>query len=419
MVSRQALMKVLIIGENEELKTWLKQLVANHQLPWRIRYSCNLRALAPENQLSSQELIVVLWDPAPLVTIDEVIRRNTIDSRGVEGVMRELACFGSGELPRRVVIIGRGITREETIYLAEHNLGAVFSLPDNKAAWDRQAPNMLRRIDRLQINEIARRNNPEERLVSRFLQMLSVWDRVSDHMKMKATDQLLRALGDSARYAELLAKKCLAERNFQGAEQWLTKAITKNPNYFSAMQSLAEVYFELGKIDKCLDLLEKMKSSNPRNVSRLVKMGRCYVAKGDYHKAEKVLSDALCIDEFFEEAREELGRVKVILGDYEAARSLLKHTSRSKELAHFLNTVGIELVSKSRFVESIEHYKKAQMVIPGNDLSHLLFFNIGLAYAKWGRFTEARQYANLALVRKPHYDKAAQLLSRIDQKISA
>lgn len=412
-------MRVLIIGENEDLKTWLRQLVAKHQLPWRMRYSCNLRVVSPENQLGSQELIIVLWEPSPLVTIDDVIRRESIESRGAEGVMRDLSEVGSGELPRRVVILGRGMTREDTIYLAEYNVGAVFSLPDQKLAWDRQAPNMLRRIERLHVNELARRNSSEERLVNRFLQMLSAWDRVSDQMKMRATDQLLRVLGDSSRYAELLAQKCLAERNFRGAEQWLTKAITKNPNYFSAMQTLAEVYFDLGKVDNCLELLEKMKSSNPRNVSRLVKMGRCYVAKGDYQKAEKVLSDALCIDEFYEDAREELGRVKVILGDYESARSLLKHTSRSKELANFLNKVGIELVSRARFVESIEHYKKAQMVIPGNEQSHLLFFNIGLAYAKWGRFTEARKYVNLALVRQPHYDKAAQLLRRIDDRASA
>lgn len=419
MVFRQSLMRVLIIGENDDLKTWLRQLVTKHQLPWRLRFSCNLRVVSPENQLGSQELIIVLWRPSSLVTIDDVVHRESIESRGSEGVMRDLSDFGTGDLMRRVVILGRGMTREDAIYLADYNVGGVFSLSDRRLVWDRQAPNILRRIDGLRVSELARRNSAEERLVNRFQQMLSAWDRISDQMKMRATDQLLRVLGDSSRYAELLAQKCLVERNFKGAEQWLTKAITKNPNYFSAMQSLAEVYFELGKVDKSLELLEKMKSSNPRNVRRLVKMGRCYVAKGEYQKAEKVLSDALCIDEFYENAREELGRVKVVQGDYEAARAILKHSKRSKELANFLNKLGIELVSRARFVESIEHYKKAQMVIPGNEQSHLLFFNIGLAYARWGRFAEARKYANLALVRQPHYEKAAQLLRRIDDRASA
>ena len=77
------------------------------------------------------------------------------------------------------------------------------------------------------------------------------------------------------------------------------------------------------------------------------------------------------------------------------------------------------MVAQAKFRQSIDHYKKAQLVLPGNEQSHLLFFNIGLAYAKWGKYKEARQYVNLALIRQPDYLKASQLLQKIDERVSA
>ena len=417
MRGRQSLLRVLVVGESDDTKTWLKQVVAREHLSWRMRFTCNLRLTSPENQLENQDLVIVLWERQPHVTFNDVLAREAIEHRSVEGVIRELEQGPLGSQPgsrlRRTVVIGRGMTREDTIFLAEYQVGAVFSLPEKRAAWDRLTPNIVRRIEALHINEIARKNSSEERIVGRFLEMLSVWERVSDELKMKATDQLLRVLGDNARYAEILARKCIIERDFRSAEQWLRKAISKNANYMSSMQLLADVYYELGKPDKSLELLEKLKESNPRNVQRMLKIARCYVQKGEYQKADKTLCDALCIDEFYEDAREELGRVKIVLADYEAARVLLRHTIRNKDLANFLNKMGIELVARSKFKESISHYKKAQYVMPGNDQSHLLFFNIGLAYAKWGKYNEARQYVTLALIRQPDYVKAAQLLAKI------
>jgi tetratricopeptide (TPR) repeat protein len=424
MLPGQNVLKVLVVGDSDDVKGWLNQFVARDKLLWRVRYTCNLRVNSPDNQLGLQDVIIVLWDRQPLVTFQDVLSRKSIDYRSVEGVIRELASEdpegpGAAALLRRTVVIGRGLTREDAIFLAEHQVGSVFSLPEKRIAWDRQVANVVRRIEALHLTELARRDSAEERIVSRFLEMLSVWERVSDELQMKATDQLLRVLGDSSRYAELLARKCIVERNFRGAEQWLGKAISKNPNYFSAMQLLADVFFEMGKPEKSLALLEKLRDNNPRNVQRLVKIAKCYVKMGEHAKADKVLCDALCIDEFYPEAREELGRVRVVLGDYPAARILLQHTSKSRDLANFLNKLGIDLVAKSKFQDSIEHYKNAQFVLPGNEQSHLLFFNIGLAYAKWGKLAEARNYVKLALIRQPGYAKASELLDKIEGRQSA
>ena len=117
------------------------------------------------------------------------------------------------------------------------------------------------------------------------------------------------------------------------------------------------------------------------------------------------------------QVREDLARVKLALNDYEAAKLLLEHCGDVTKVASYLNAYGIQLVRAGRYEESIEHYKKAQMVLPTNTNRHQILFNIGLAYAKWGRFPDARQYAQLALAREPNYAKAAQLLRTMEDRL--
>lgn len=419
MSTKKSVLKVLVVGENDELKTWIGKFVSERGCRWSVRYTDCLRVACPENQLERQDIIIVLWTHPEVVTIDEVLQRESVESRSVEGALGDLRSFSGKNLLSRTVVLGPGMTREDAIYLSEYELGGVFSLPDSRKSWDRQIETIVTRTENLHTREIERRTSAEERYVSRFQELLSVWGRLSDEVKMNATDQLLRVLGDTSRYCELLAAKSLAEGSFSAAEQWLRKAISKNPNYFSAMRMLADVYLRANKPNKALEILDKMKESNPRNVDLLVKIAHCHMQLGDLQKAERSYSKALCIDEHHQQARENYGRLKILLGDYEAARSLLKNTNQSRELAGFLNKVGIELVAQEKFEQSIQHYKNAQKVIPGNEQSHLLFLNIGLAYAKWGKYKEARQYASLALIRRPEYQKATQLLKKIEERLAA
>lgn len=412
-------LKVLVVGEDETIRDWIRTAFKNSGVATRLRFTCPLRVCAPENRLAEQDLIVVLWEHSRPISMEEILERKAITERSSESVVCDIeAHAGEGKL-RRTIALGRHITREDTIFLAEYQCKLVFPLPEKLSQWEAEGTEFVTRLLKVHKSESERAKAPEELAIERFRQLLSCWGRISDEAKMEATEGLLRALGDSSRYAELVAQKCLKEHDTLGAEQWLRRAISKNPNYLRALQMLAELHMQTGHHAEALPLLEKLKSNNPRNFKRLTTIGRCYFAMGEHSKAEKAFSDALSIDEFYSEAREELGKVKCILGDYPAAKVLLSRSKNGKKLATFLNAMGIRLVEQRRFPESIDHYKKAQYVLPGNDSSHLLFFNIGLAYAKWGKLTEAVKYIRLALIREPCYERAATLLKSLQEREQA
>ena len=90
MRGRQSLLRVLVVGESDDTKTWLKQVVARENLSWRMRFTCNLRLTSPESQLDNQDLIIVLWERQPQVMFSDVLAREAIEHRSVEGLIREL-----------------------------------------------------------------------------------------------------------------------------------------------------------------------------------------------------------------------------------------------------------------------------------------------------------------------------------------
>jgi tetratricopeptide (TPR) repeat protein len=409
-------LKILVVGEDEQIRQWLRDAWRASGIAHRLRMTCALRVCAPENQLAEQDLILLLWERGRSPTLEDILSRVAITERSMESAVCDIETHGGEAKLRRMVAVGRDITREDAVYLAEYHCRQVVSLPPKQSQWAAEGVEFVKRCLRVHELETEQSRDSQELAVQRFRQLLSCWERISDEAKMEATESLLRALGDSSRYAEFVAQKCMKEKDMKGAEQWLRRAIAKNPNYLQAYGALAELHVVMGQFAEALPLLEKLKANNPRNFKRLTMIGRCHFALGDYQRAEKAFTDALSIDEFSPETREELGKVKCVLGDYASAKTLLARSRNGRRLATFLNAVGIRLVEQRRYPESIEHYKKAQFVLPGNDASHLLFFNIGLAYAKWGKLAEAAKYVRLALIREPCYDRAATLLKSLQER---
>ena len=56
---------------------------------------------------------------------------------------------------------------------------------------------------------------------------------------------------------------------------------------------------------------------------------------------------------------------------------------------------------------------QAHFVLPDQDKSSFIFYNIGLCHSRWGNLLMAERFLRLALVKKPEYEKAQRLLNRI------
>lgn len=408
---------LLLVGDEPELCQTLAEALQQNFPQGTVRRCGSLRVGSPDASLHDLGALILVWENNPLQDWKTLLEQKHPTHRSSEGIICMLSSQFGDQLMRRTAVVAKGLSREEVTFLGEFGVGCVQPLTSHKSEWAQECLKFAQKIDRLMSTEDDDGGNPAERSVRRFERVLKNWNQFTDQEKMWASDELLKHLGDTARYCELMARKAQYDNDLLAAEQWLRRAIDKNPNYLRALQALADLHVERGQLREALALYEKLRLNNPRHPGRLAKIAECHLALGEMERADKAFSRALSLDEHSMQAREDLARVKLAMGDYESAKLLLEHCGDVSRVASYLNAYGIQLVRAGRYEESIEHYKKAQMVLPTNTNRHQILFNIGLAYAKWGRFSEARQYAQLALAREPNYAKAAQLLRTVEDRL--
>lgn len=408
---------LLLVGDDLERMLMMSDALAE-TMPQAVIHRCGtLRMGSPDAPLQDVSAIILLWENNPMQDWKNLLEQQNLTHRSSEGIIADIANQFGDPLLRRTAVLAKALSREEVTFLGEFGVGCVQPLTAQKASWPQECLKFAQRVQRIIALEDDDGTQPAERSVRRFERALKNWSTCSDIEKMSCSDELLKNLGDTARYCELMARRAQLDNDLPAAEQWLRRSIDKNPNYLRALQALADLHMERGQLREALALYEKLRLNNPRHPGRLAKIAECHLALGDLDRADKAFSKALSIDEHAMTVREDLARVKLALGDYEAAKLLLEHCGDVSRVASYLNAYGIQLVKAGRYEESIEHYKKAQMVLPTNTNRHQILFNIGLAYAKWGKFTEARQYAQLALAREPNYAKAAQLLRTVEERL--
>lgn len=409
---------LLLVGDDNERMALMTAALEQVFPGVSITRSGTLRMGSPDASLHNTKAFILLWENNPQQDWKSLLEQTNPTHRSCEGLICDVSSQFGDPMLRRTAVLAKSLNREEVTFLGEFGIGCVQPMTAHKSEWSNECVKFARRIEKMIAIEDDDGGNPAEKSVRMFERVLKNWSTVEDDEKVQACDGLLRHLGDTARYCELMSRRSQLDNDFKAAEQWLRRAIDKNPNYLKALQGLADLYIERGQLREALAILEKLKLNNPRNPGRLAKIAECHLALGELERSETAFSKALSLDEHSMQVREDLARVKLALGDYESAKLLLEHCGDVSKVASYLNAYGIQLVRAGKYEESIEHYKKAQMVLPTNTNRHQILFNIGLAYAKWGRFTEARQYAQLALAREPGYAKAAQLLKTMEDRLT-
>ena len=320
------------------------------------------------------------------------------------------------DLENRVLILTTAPTGEDVVYFSELGLRRIVHVEKygkNKPTQeiirhlteehasiqpsDHLWQNLIREFD----SDIANQEAPD--LVKLESRLEEVAEQTGDHQ--------------SARYLDLKAWVLALSGNSEKAIGMWNKALQRNQRYLRAQQSLILFYRRSGRHQEALNMLKRMHEQNKDNISRMATMGELYLEMEDPIKAEHYFISSLDRDSRFEPALNGLAEVRFFQGQFDEARRLLSHSSTADKTATRLNQAGINLVKSSRYKEALEHYKKAQYVLPLQEKSPMLFYNIGLCYLRWGKDAIACEYLNLALAKDPDYEKARKLVQQITARM--
>ncbi len=231
-------------------------------------------------------------------------------------------------------------------------------------------------------------------------------------------EQSIGKLNDSsapptARYLEALAAIEVKRGNAAEASKMLHNAIQINPNYFRSWNALINLMRQQGNHKGAYALMQKMQLQNRNSVKRLISMGEEQLALNDLDKAETYFQSALDKDAWSGRALNGLGEVKFWQNELGESRLLLAKSPIAYQFAAKLNNKGIELVTAGTYEAALEHYSKAQYILPQQEKGPQLLYNIALCYAKWGRLNMAEEFLVLAVIKEPNYKKAIRLLEQI------
>lgn len=220
----------------------------------------------------------------------------------------------------------------------------------------------------------------------------------------------------SARELEALASLKIKCSQLLAAEKLLNEAIEANPNYFRAWNKLIDIKRNMGAHEDAYALMQKLQLLNRSSIKRLVAMGEEQLAMKDWERAGYFFQSALDKDGWCAGALNGLAEVRFLSDELEESRRLLSKSSLAYKFAAKLNGTGIELVRHGNFEGALEHYSKAQYVLPLPEKGPQLLYNIALCYIKWGKNSMAEEFLKLAIIKDPSYEKACRTLENIRSK---
>jgi type IV pilus assembly protein PilF len=172
------------------------------------------------------------------------------------------------------------------------------------------------------------------------------------------------------------------------------KAKPKDPASETATNiRLAESYFNAGRVNDALGILQKAAASQPANAGLRNYYGQLCFLAGRNEEAEASFVKALELDPHMTDARNNLGAVydatgRKDLAEQEFLKVLADGTYGTPEKAHL--NLGILYQSQGRQDEAVSHFRKAVEINPKFWRGH---FELASALDKSGRFDEAaREY---------------------------
>ena len=229
---------------------------------------------------------------------------------------------------------------------------------------------------------------------------------------MEAYDLTLRARELALRYSP--------ESNLE-ARKLLEKAIELDPNFSSAVASLAVVYFvdylsdwndaTETNLDVGHDLALKAVDVDPTEPQAYWALALAYQWKGDLDRALETIDQAIALDPNHATAYGSRGYILSFAGRPDEAVENLEKSIRHNPQgpSHYLHFLGHAYLMQKNYEKAIETFKRRIRLYPETDSSRVL---LASSLGHLGRFDEARSAWTQALEINPKYslDQKKQVL---------
>ena len=245
---------------------------------------------------------------------------------------------------------------------------------------------------------------------SRIVKLLKGLKANGDETTLTAVKKLVFSSPKPLRLAMVAARVMRESKYYDGAEQLLRIALSKNENSPHALNELGKLYLETGRANESKALLLKAMDLSPDNIDRLCDLADLSLREFDTDGAKEYIGRAKELDG---------NNTRVMDGEtlmdnideffrYNGAASI------PESYAGLLNAIGITMVREGEYEKGMRHYKSAMAYIKEPVVQSKLAFNLGLGYARWEKKNEALSWFNKCLELDPDNSKAKVHINRLE-----
>jgi len=325
----------------------------------------------------------------------------------IEEILDVAPNFNVGE---HVIVLTTNPTHEDVVYFSELGIRRIIRIRNRDKDLQSASDELIEHL----LEDGAK--NKAEVAWNKLLQSIDTTpaDAPANFVeRVTAAVQKLKPQTLNARWLDAAGSVAALSNMDDDAIKYWHRALDKNPNYFRTYKNLIKFYRQRSKLAEAMKLMQKMHALNKDSISRMVSMGEVQMLMKDFDKAEFFFKSALERDNFSSGALNGLAEIRFNQGELEETRALLARSHLGYKAASVMNRQGIEMVRDKNYEGALDHYTKAQYVLPSQDKGPMLFYNIGLCYEKWGKTDMAIEFLKIALIKEPNYKKAQKLFNQI------
>jgi Flp pilus assembly protein TadD len=209
------------------------------------------------------------------------------------------------------------------------------------------------------------------------------------------------------------------KRDLNGSAAALTKAAQFDPHNTDALIKLGQVQAANAHVDQAIATYQQALRDNPQDAAFYVLLGQIFQSQKDWRKAEDSYQKALEIRRDDPLAASNLAYVMVQSGaNLDVALSLAQTARRGlPESAGVADTLGWIYYQKGAYRSAVDSLREALRLAADSDSADnsRFHYHLGMAYAKSGQTTLARQQLQTALKMNPNSNDAEDAKKQLAQ----
>jgi len=301
-----------------------------------------------------------------------------------------------------ILVLSSSLTQDDFSLLREYPLTKLIQKPFTKQLIVRSVAELL--------DEASSQRQYQEAF-TRILELAEL-----DGTKaVKSFEKLAKSLKDPLPIAVKLVRILREYKHLDAAEQlskWILQVDDRN---LAALTELAKIYHQAKRHRDGMMLLRAASKYSPKNLERLLLMGKISLMQLNPNEARNHFKRALEIDESCDSAK----AGNTLATNMESYLASYSRDAIPKSFASMLNMIGITLVRNENLAMGLEQYQSAMKFVSSNEDASRLAFNMALGYFRWKKLTPALEWFQRSLSLSDACRKRAkQYIEKIESMIT-